>query len=247
LSTNRQISGWIGARLPQKSLDAQRIYLTAIAERLNSLSGPSLVVDVGGGSRCHFAGYRPPHADITIVAVDVSSDELARNVDVDEKRAADVTKEMPFAAGTVDLVASEAVLEHLSDTERFISNCARVVKPGGTFISLFSSRFSPHALANRVLPDKWSGALLRALAHESEGRLGFAAHYDRTYASEMSRMLDRHGFSVLDLQVSYYQSPYFAFFVPFFLVSAVYELCVRALGLTNLAAYVVVVAERRHG
>lgn len=43
----------------------------------------------------------------------------------------------------------------------------------------------------------------------------------------------------------YFQSPYYAFFFPLFALSALYELVVRALGLRNLAAYVVVVAERR--
>lgn len=85
---------------------------------------------------------------------------------------------------------------------------------------------------------------MRTLVPGSAGRLGFPAHYDRTYPSEITRVLNRHGFSVADLRVSYYQSPYFESLVPLFILSALYELCVRALGLRDLAAYVVV-AERR--
>lgn len=245
LTVNRRMSRWLATRLPQKKDDAQLIYLDAIARRLNSISEPALVVDVGGGRECRFARFRPADTDIRIVAVDVSPEELAANDEVDEKRVADVTKELPFDPATVDLVVSEAVLEHLADTESFIAHCARVVRPGGQFISLFSSRFSPHAIANRVLPDAWSSVLLRTLVPGSSGRLGFPAHYDRTYASEISRLLERHGFAVAEVRVSYYQSPYLESLMPLFVLSALYELCVRALGLRDLAAYVVVVAERR--
>jgi hypothetical protein len=100
-------------------------------------------------------------------------------------------------------------------------------------------------MANRALPEACSSVLLRALVPGSAGRLGFPAYYDRTSASEITRLLESHGFSVADLRVSYYQSPYFESVIPLFVLSALYELCIRALGLRNLAAYVVVVAERR--
>jgi len=56
---------------------------------------------------------------------------------------------------------------------------------------------------------------------------GSKVYYDYSYASVVLRILERHGFIVSKLRV------------------ALYELVVRALGLTNLAAYIVVVAERR--
>ena len=245
VAVNRRISRRIGARLPQKKEDAQEIYLRAMAERLAALPPSATVVDIGGGRHCHFAAFRPPGSQIRIVAVDVSREELAANADVDETKIADVTRGLPFESGSVDVVASEAVLEHLTDIESFIVDSARVTKPGGLFISLFSSRFSPHAIANRMLPEAWSSRLLRTLVPGSGGRLGFEAYYDRTYPAEVRRLLEEHGFSVSCVRVSYYQSPYLEFFVPFFLLSAVYELCIRALGVENLAAYVVVAAERR--
>jgi SAM-dependent methyltransferase len=245
LATNRWISRRIGTGLPQARDDIQLIYERAMSERLESLAGPAIVVDVGGGQRCHFARFRPADGGIRIIAVDVSAEEMATNDDVDEKRVADATKEMPFEPGSVDLVASRSVLEHLPDTEGFIAQCSQVVKPGGAFVSLFSSKFSPHAIANRALPERWSTALLHALIPGSEGSLGFPAHYDRTYASEIRRLLERHGFTVTDVKVSYYQSPYYEFFVPLFIVSALYELCVWAMRRQDLAAAVVIVAERR--
>ena len=108
VSANRQGSRWLGARLPQRKEDAHLIYLDALAGRLAWISGPAVLVDVGGGRQCHVACFRPPGAEIRIVAVDISPDELAANQDVDETRVADVTKELPFGPATVDLVSPEA-------------------------------------------------------------------------------------------------------------------------------------------
>lgn len=128
---NRRASRSLAAVLPQRREDARLIYLDAIARRLTSISQPGLVVDVGGGRECRFAQFRPPDADIRIVAVDVSPEELAANADVDDRQLADVTEGLPFEPASVDLITSEAVLEHLADTERLISHCARVVRPWG--------------------------------------------------------------------------------------------------------------------
>lgn len=39
---------------------------------------------------------------------------------------------LPFRAGVFDLVLSHAVIEHVSDAHRYLSECARVLKPGGS-------------------------------------------------------------------------------------------------------------------
>jgi SAM-dependent methyltransferase len=244
IRANRRASRWLGRHLPQKRDDAQIIYEQAIAKLLAGVDDGGLVVDAGGGRESRIARHRPMGSRVRLVAVDVAEDELARNDDVDERVVADVTKELPFAVATIDVVASQALLEHLADTEAFIAECARTVKPGGSFVALFSSRFSPHAVANRTLPERWTAALLERLVPNSAGRLGFHAYYDRTYPRAICRLLERHRFRVSDVRVSYYQSPYFEFFLPLFVLSAMYELTLRTLRLSDLAAYVVVVAER---
>ena len=60
----------------------------------------------------------------------------------------------------------------------------------------------------------------------------------------MKRILERYDFEVIEFEVDYYQADYFNFFVPLFLLNALYELVVHALGLENLAASVLVVARK---
>jgi SAM-dependent methyltransferase len=230
--------------LPQKREDAAEIYHDAAARALGALNGPAVVVDAGGGRHTELVRHRPEHSDIRIVAVDISPDELGANVDADETRVADITERIPFDDASVDVIASQAVLEHLPNTEAFVAESARVLKADGVFLCLFSSKFSPHAVLNRLLPDHLSAGLVHSLVPDSEHRLGFAAYYDRTYPSRVVRMLESHGFSVSEVRISYYQSPYYAFFAPLFALSALYELAIRALGVVDLGAYAVVVARR---
>jgi ubiquinone/menaquinone biosynthesis C-methylase UbiE len=223
----------------------QEVYERAAAELINSLPEHATVVDVGGGRRCHYADRRSPGSTVRIVAVDISEAELTDNLDVAEKIVADVTEALPFPESSVGLVTSRALLEHLRDSEAFVRNCARVLKPGGHLLTLFSSKFAPYALANQLLPDTVSRFLLHALIPDSRGRLGFPAYYDRTYYSKFREMLERQGLDVVAVKVSYYQSPYFEFFTPLFALSALYELCIYRLKLRNLAATVVVLARKR--
>jgi SAM-dependent methyltransferase len=214
-----------------------------VATHVNALPSGSIVVDIGSGKECRFARYRRPGGGVRVVGVDVSADELARNKDVDEKRVADVAGGVPFGEAEVDLIASHAVLEHLHDTEAFIADSARVLTGGGYAIHLFASKFSPFALLNSLLPPPVSKRLLEFFHPESRG-LGFRAHYDRTYPSAISSLLRKHGFEVVASEVSYYQSNYYNFFLPLYLLSVVYEVVVYAVGAENLAAKVMIVARK---
>ena len=60
----------------------------------------------------------------------------------------------------------------------------------------------------------------------------------------MQSLHERCGFEVDAVRVSYYQSEYFSFFVPAYLLSAAYELAVYAAKAPNLAAYVLLVARK---
>jgi hypothetical protein len=57
-------------------------------------------------------------------------------------------------------------------------------------------------------------------------------------------VLEQHGFEIVQMRLSYSQSTYFRFFVPFFLASAAYEFVVRLLELEELCSYVLVVARK---
>ena len=58
---------------------------------------------------------------------------------------------VPLQAGSVDVVISAWVLEHLPTPEITFAEVARVLRPGGVFVCMAPNRNSPIALLNRVL------------------------------------------------------------------------------------------------
>jgi SAM-dependent methyltransferase len=244
LRGNKRAAFAVERHLPQAKTNLHAEYTRTVGEYLSSLPPGAVVVDVGGGKKCDFARHRAPGSGVKLVAVDVSAEELAHNVDVDEKVVADATQRLPFGDQEVDIIASHSVIEHLRDSEAFVRESARVLKHGGFSINMLPNRFAPFSVANRLMPRSLSRQLLRILIPGSEGKLGFPAFYDRTDPSAMREIIAQSGLEVVELRVGYYQAEYFDFFLPLYLLSAAYEIVASSLRLQDLAANMLIVARR---
>jgi SAM-dependent methyltransferase len=240
---NRRVCSAIERLLPQRRTDISLLYERTVAGKMRALPAGSIVVDAGGGRLCPYAEYKP--AGLRIIAVDVTDEDLRRNTEADEWRVADITTRLPFENSEVAIVTSKHVLEHLPDTGRFVAEARRVLKPGGWFIHLFPARNAPFAVLNRLLPDGLKRKLVHNLHPETVGTQRFHTWYDRCYYSAFGAMLEEHGFEVFAVEVGYYQSHYFGFFVPLYLVSVVWELVLMAFRARNSAAALLFVARRR--
>ena len=199
------------------------------------------VVDIGAGRHCDYSN-RVIHRPVRMVGVDISASELALNDFLDERIAADACAPIPALEGKVDILVSKATMEHLPDNEAFLRNARRLLKPGGTMVLLFTNRYAPFALINRLLPARLSTFLLAKLAPVWAGQVGFKTHYDRTNYSAFDRMLKDVGFSNAEFQVGYFSSAYFRFFVPAYLISLGFDRLRHALKIKNLGSYYLVIA-----
>lgn len=240
---NQRLSARARAALVRHPEDLAQRYLDRITAFLTE-SRPQVVVDVGGGRSCLFAACRPEDAGTRIVAVDAAADELALNDDVDETIVADASAGLPFPDESVDLVVSRVTLEHLADVGHFVRETERVLRPGGRCVHLFAGRNAPYALVNRMLPPALASRLIHLLVPGSEGRLGFRAYYDRCSPHAIEGLLRGSGFEEVTVEVGYEQAFYFDFFLPLYVLAALYDAAVRRLGLRNLGALVLVSARK---
>jgi ubiquinone/menaquinone biosynthesis C-methylase UbiE len=94
---------------------------------------------------------------------------------------------LPLESGTVDIIASYDVLEHVQDVARTLSECHRVLKPGGLLLAAFPPYFHPSethlGFVSRVPALQWffSGrTLTRALYEITEARGDRASWYSRS-------------------------------------------------------------------
>lgn len=79
------------------------------------------------------------------------------------------------ADGTADMVASYFVLEHVPDVDRFVADCARIVKPGGVMVI--------------EIPEI-------ALYRDDISALIFHEHVNHFSLNSFSRIAARHGFEL---------------------------------------------------
>jgi SAM-dependent methyltransferase len=247
IAANQRLSKATEDRLPAVfKRHIQTLYKYKAAELVNRRPG-QVVLDIGGGKECPFLHYLDAPSWHLIIALDLSEQELRRNRQVQHKIVADAaTNRFPFRDGSADLVVSRSVVEHIRDNAAFFGNCARVLRPGGIMLHAFPGRFAPFALINQLLPNWFARRLVGYLHPEwlEEDNYGFLAFYDRCYFSAVRDLLACNGFDNFSFDFLYYQSIYFNFFFPLYVLMLAYDLIASALGIRNLASGIVVTAER---
>jgi SAM-dependent methyltransferase len=136
--------------------DAEEILFDAVKE-----FAPTRVLEVGCGAGAMAARVRD-EVTSQIVAVDSSERmvELTRERGI-ETYVADV-QELPFGDGEFDCVFAGWLLYHVLDRERAISECARVLRPGGRFVTA--------TLSDDNMSDLWD-----FLGSSRERSLGFSS------------------------------------------------------------------------
>jgi SAM-dependent methyltransferase len=139
-----------------EGLDAHEVLLDAVKEFT-----PTRLLEVGCGAG-DIAERVRDEVSAEIVAVDTSERmvELTRQRGI-EAYVADV-QELPFADGEFDCVFAGWLLYHVLDRERAIKECARVLRPGGRFVTA--------TLADENMSDLWD-----FLGSPRERSLGFSS------------------------------------------------------------------------
>ena len=195
------------------------------------------VLDVGAGAFWQFPLHYKADLGLHLTGVDIDGVNLARNVALDERLECDVTRALPLPDAAIDLITVWSGIEHFSDNASFLRNCARVLRPGGRLVAQFPSRYAPFAVANRLLPPRFTRWLLARIMPGSEGVLGFSAHYDNTDYAAFCRIVAAAGLEVEYYYPGYFSSDYFGFFLPLYILSTAYDLLRFCLGVRSLASY----------
>jgi SAM-dependent methyltransferase len=92
----------------------------------------AILVDLGCDDGGHTLEFAAAARARRVCGVDVVEERgavaRARGVDF---TLADLNEELPFGDATFDVVVSNQVIEHLSDTDRFVHEVHRILRPGG--------------------------------------------------------------------------------------------------------------------
>jgi len=205
------------------------------------------VVDIGGGHFSPFAKHRDPKLGTRLVAIDILVEQIKKNTFADFGVVADVGQSIPLKDGSVDIIVTRSVLEHLEDNRDFFSECLRVLKDGGTCFHVFPCRFALFALINQIIPNAVANKLLFSLFPEWRERCGFRAYYHNCYSRSMIKRQLSAGLSIKEVYYRYYQAIYFKFFIPFYLLVTFYDLILYYMNLRPLAAQMFLIVAKPEG
>ncbi|WKW12435.1 methyltransferase domain-containing protein [Pseudogemmatithrix spongiicola] len=132
---------------------------------------------------------------------DVSADELAKAPPGYETLCADFTDPALVLARQYDFICSRMVNEHVRDGETYFRNIYRALTPGGVTAHAFSTLYALPFLANRLMPEAVSSALLNLFAPRDRHQHDkFRAYYSwsRGPTVRQIRRFERLGFEVLE-------------------------------------------------
>ena len=240
---NKKCSRAIAKIFPNTKFDIYGCYCEQVKKYL---ADNFTILDVGGGRRWQFQDERKNFTGLHVIALDPSEEQLSYNHDADQKIlfAMGTDKRAPLDDNFVDMVTSHMVLEHITNNDLTIHEISRILKPGGKFISVMPSKFALFAVINQMMPN-WLARKILFFFYPEKKEIGkFKAYYDRTYYPAMQKLLNRYGFSKTEFFFSYNQSGYFGFFVPFALISLLWDFLMYSFGVKPLSAYLCFVAHK---
>jgi len=200
--------------------------MTALVE----LPSGGTFVDSGWRAPLCLCGRHPRRPPGPHRGVDISARSWRSTVQVSETRVADVSSGCHSKTAEVDLLVSRALMEHVDGVPAAAQHIARVIKPGGRTIHFMSGRYAIFALAARWLPFEPLLRVVHALLPESVGPGGVRRRLrpDRPGCDRAD--LPRRRFRRVTVEWTPAQVDYFRPVLPCFLLVALYQRVVRALG-----------------
>lgn len=206
--------------------------------RVNALIGPDhTVVDLGAGrgsvseDRC---AYRRSLATLKgkcarVIGVDVDPVVLTNPL-VDEARLIGADGRLPLEDGSVDLIVSDAVFEHIAEPRRFAEEIDRVLKPGGWVCARTPNRWGYVGVAANLVPNAFHNTVLRRVQTHRKEKDVFPTTYTLNTRRRIKRYFPPDRFKTVML--SWNGEPaYFGQFVPaWWVMKAVFWLLPPAFG-----------------
>ena len=136
--------------------------------------------ELGGGANPTLTLLDAVDHPVELTVLDISAGELAKAPDGVTKLQADLCAAEPPVEERFDLVFSRMLCEHVTSGERFHTNCARALKPGGHAIHFFPTVPALPFVVNRLVPEALGDRVLSAVfpARRAGGQhQKFPAHY----------------------------------------------------------------------
>jgi len=209
----------LSQRLKQRYFGRYQHPYGVLRRRVEDLLAPdATLLDAGCGrgapTLAHFRGRAR-----RLVGVDlVEFADAPSGIELRQRDLADTG----LAPGAVDLMYSQAVLEHVTDPDAVFAEIARVLKPGGRYIGLTANKWDYASLAARLIPNRFHPWIVRRTEGRDEQDV-FPTAYRANTRRDVARHAARHGLELVEFRYLGQYPNYFMFNGALFLVATAYQ------------------------
>jgi SAM-dependent methyltransferase len=147
---------------------------------------------------------------------------------------------IPVASGSVDLIISRSVLEHVTDPAKVYAEMHRLLRPGGRFIFLTPNLWDYGSLVARIIPNRFHPWIVSHTEGRAEHDV-FPVVYRTNTRAAVQCWARGGGFEVTSLRYLGQYPSYFMFNGALFLLATGYEKVIsRFEGLRGLRGWILV-------
>jgi len=209
----------LSQRLKQRYFGRYQHPYGVLRRRIEELLAPdATLVDAGCGrsapTLAHFGGRARRLVGVDMVAfADAPSGIELRRRDI---------ADTGLATSTVDLMYSQAVLEHVTNPSAVFAEIARVLKPGGYYIGLTANKWDYASLAARVIPNRFHPWIVRRTEGRDEQDV-FPTAYRANTRRDVARHAACHGLALAEFRYLGQYPSYFMFSGALFLAATAYQ------------------------
>lgn len=223
INLNKSASNLVDSCFPKKlNLDGNLFYLEEILPKLiSSLPDGSLILEVGGGKQPYVTTKLKEKSQLKLHGLDISKEELlAAPKDIyDEVFVADICNQSQISKinHQYDLIICQSLIEHVPDALKAINNMSSLLKKN-SIISLFAPNgTAPFAMINKILPENIKRKILFYIKPKARIDQGFPAFYVNCNPMKIESLLTNRNLKI-EAKFLFFQSSYFSFFLPLYLL-----------------------------
>ncbi len=147
-----------------RSSEWAKAHYKSTIEDLISLLNAETVIEIGGGRRPLLDGDEIRAKNVRYIVNDISAHELELGPPDLEKVCFNVSQgamDCGDLANAIDLMFSNMVFEHVSNSYQAYHNIFKLLAPGGVCLNFHPVLYSPPFVANWLLPEHVSAPILR--------------------------------------------------------------------------------------
>jgi SAM-dependent methyltransferase len=144
-----------------------------------------------------------------------------------------------------DMVISTTLLEHVPDNRAAIQNISESLNNGGTTHHYIPSKWHPYSVALRIVGNRIQRILIPVIRPNSVATTGYPAFFDNCSPRSMENLFIESNLSNIEILPYYKAHHYFAFFLPAYLVVAIFENICVYFGIRTLCSGFIISASKK--